>query len=241
VERVASIILARQGSKRLKDKNIARLGDRTLLEWAIDAARDSNVINEIYVSTDSDVYGEIASIAGASVIWRPPELCTDDASSEDGVKHALTVINHEVIHPADIAVLSQPTSPLTKPETIRKAVAAVLGPYNAALSVVQAKHKLWWAYKDTETGGIEPFITLPKDSPFAAENPPPLYYPTGGVYAFKPDYFLTTGRLVGGLTYGVQVSPLEAIDIDDEFDLSYARWALKILDNVVQEKELSAV
>lgn len=232
--RTIAIVLARSRSKRLKDKNIQILGTKPLLQWAVEAARDSQVVGKVFVSTDSDEYAQIAQRAGAEVIRRPPQLATDDATSEDTVGHALDIIL-DGIEGYEIGVLLQPTSPLTKAETIRNTVEAVaVKGYDTALSVVKAKHRPFWAFSMDESGSLKPFITLPHDSPYAGERPPDLFYPTGGVYAFKIDFFRESHRVYGGFMFGVQVGQLEAIDIDDEVDLNFARYALMMLESGIR-------
>ena len=55
-----AVITARSGSKGLKDKNIKLLGDRPLLAYSIEAAKDSGMFEKIFVSTDSELYAETA-------------------------------------------------------------------------------------------------------------------------------------------------------------------------------------
>jgi N-acylneuraminate cytidylyltransferase len=235
-ENAVSIILARSGSSRFPDKNIAYLGPKRLLEWAISAAAGSGVFSTVYVSTDSHRYAEIAANAGAIPIMRPPELATETATSEATMAHALDHLSGMGIRPR-IAALQQATSPLTKAETIKRAVLAVQSTFDTALSVVLADRKPWWAFKMHPNGSLEPFIVLPEDSPYNVEVPPPLCYPTGGVYAFKTDFFRKTNRVYGGRTYGVLVEWYEAIDIDFEHDLEFARYALKHLDSIRKEPD----
>ena len=164
---VVAIILARSQSKRLPNKNLQRLGGRTLLEWIISAAKNSKAIDDVFVSTDSTLYADIATNAMVNTIIRPPELATDEATSQSGVSHALRFIDEKLgLHP-EVALLMQPTTPLTSPETVRKAVKAVRDEgYDTALSVSIAKKKPFWALvKRGDT--IVPFMTLPKDSPYA--------------------------------------------------------------------------
>ena len=47
------IIPARSGSKRIKNKNIKKLGGKPIIYWAIKAAKQSRLFNEIHISTDS--------------------------------------------------------------------------------------------------------------------------------------------------------------------------------------------
>ena len=57
---VITIILARGGSKGLKNKNLRKLNGKPLIYYPIDAAKKSKYIGNIIVSTDSQ---KIASVA----------------------------------------------------------------------------------------------------------------------------------------------------------------------------------
>jgi CMP-N,N'-diacetyllegionaminic acid synthase len=226
-EEVVSIIPARSGSVRFPHKNIAYLGSKRLLEWVICAALGSAAISKVYVSTDSEAYAAIARDAGATPIMRPVELATETSRSEDVIVHALDCLRTSGHDPA-IAVLQQATTPLTKPGTIRKAILAVRSGFDTALSVFLARKKPWWAFRMDGNGSLTPFMSLPKASARSASNAP-LYYPTGGVYAFKTEFFRRTNLLYGGSTYGVLVEWYEAIDIDYRHDLEFADFAMKRL------------
>ena len=222
------MILARSGSSRFRDKNIAYLGPKRLLEWAVSAAIGSRIVSAVYVSTDSNRYADIAKAAGATPIMRPPELATETATSEATMAHALDHLGGIGVKPK-LVIMQQATTPLTRPETIRKAILAVQNGFDTALSVVLADKKPWWALKMDSEGSLEPFMVLPADSPYNVEVPPSLYYPTGGVYAFKTEFFRKTNRVYGGRTCGVVTEWYEAIDIDYEHDLEFARYTLKHL------------
>ena len=88
---VLAIIPARSGSKRCPGKNFRDFRGVPLFEWAVIRARESKYIDRYIVSTDLD---------------RPPELCTDEATCEDVMRH------HQAQTPHDWIVLLQPTSPL---------------------------------------------------------------------------------------------------------------------------------
>ena len=55
-----AIIPARSGSKGLKDKNIKNLAGKPLLAYAINATIDSGLYDTVHVSTDSEIYADIA-------------------------------------------------------------------------------------------------------------------------------------------------------------------------------------
>ena len=47
------IIPARSGSKRIKNKNIKKIGGKPIISWTIRTAKKSKLFDEIHVSTDS--------------------------------------------------------------------------------------------------------------------------------------------------------------------------------------------
>lgn len=107
-----AIIPARSGSKGLKDKNIKLLNGVPLLAYTIKAAVESNMFNEIFVSTDSEVYAQIAREWGANVPFlRSAELSGDEVSAWDVVRDSIK--RYEGLGKKfDTVALLQPTSPL---------------------------------------------------------------------------------------------------------------------------------
>ena len=84
--KVCAIILARGGSKGLKDKNIIKMADKPLIQYTIDAALESKSVNRTIVSTDSKKIAEIAISLGAdSPFLRPLSVSDDDATSESAL------------------------------------------------------------------------------------------------------------------------------------------------------------
>ena len=55
-----AVILARSGSKGLKDKNIKELNGKPLMAYTIEAAVASGKYDTVHVSTDSERYAQIA-------------------------------------------------------------------------------------------------------------------------------------------------------------------------------------
>ena len=87
---VLAVIPARSGSKRCPGKNFKLYRGKSLIGWALEAAKESRYIDTVKLSLDAD---------------RPPELCTDEASCEDVLRY------HAAQAPHDWLVLLQPTSP----------------------------------------------------------------------------------------------------------------------------------
>ena len=67
---VMAIILARKNSKGLKDKNIKKLNGLPLILHTINLAKKSKLIDDIVVSTDSNIIQKLAIKNGSSTIFK---------------------------------------------------------------------------------------------------------------------------------------------------------------------------
>ena len=90
--KATAIILARSGSKGIIDKNLQKIAKKSLLECSINTAFQSQAIENIFVSSDSEKYLKIAEMCGANPIVRPNHLSSDQSSSEEGLLHAIKFI-----------------------------------------------------------------------------------------------------------------------------------------------------
>lgn len=62
---VLAIVPARGGSKQLPGKNIKPLHGRPLIAWTIEAARQSQAVDRVLVSTDAPAIADVARREGA--------------------------------------------------------------------------------------------------------------------------------------------------------------------------------
>ncbi len=81
--KIIAEIPARAGSKRVKNKNLRILAGKPLIEYAIDAAKKSNLIDDIYVNSDSDEIGQFGISKGIKYYKRSKELSGDLSTSDD--------------------------------------------------------------------------------------------------------------------------------------------------------------
>ena len=88
-----AIITARAGSKSIQNKNIILINGKPLIQFPIDAALNSKMINEVYVSTDGEKIASVSKNLGATIIKRPVALGGDTINHGDVIKHAVDEIN----------------------------------------------------------------------------------------------------------------------------------------------------
>ena len=106
-----AVIPARGGSKRIPRKNIRLFAGRPIIEYTIEAAIESNVFDQIIVSTDDEEIASVAESAGATAPFRrPAEMCTDTAGSNLLMHHAIDWCDE---HLAEVcrACMLPPTAP----------------------------------------------------------------------------------------------------------------------------------
>lgn len=103
------LIPARSGSKGLPNKNMLFLDGVPMIFHTIRAAIESGCFKKenIYVSTDSEVYKEICETTGVQVLMRPADLATDFTTSFQLNEHFLQDFSDD-----QVFVLLQVTSPL---------------------------------------------------------------------------------------------------------------------------------
>lgn len=115
--KIIAEIPARFGSKRVKQKNLRELDGKPLILHAIEAAKGSKKISEIYVNTESDLLGNLAKENGVRYYKRDPQLAEDEITSDefnyDFMKHV----------DADMVVMVNPVAPLMTGDDIDKMIA----------------------------------------------------------------------------------------------------------------------
>jgi pseudaminic acid cytidylyltransferase len=84
-----AVIPARGGSKRIPRKNIKVFDGLPMIAYAIRAALETKLFEQVLVSTDDEEIAEVAKLHGASVPFkRPPELSDDQTVTVPVIGHA---------------------------------------------------------------------------------------------------------------------------------------------------------
>lgn len=226
-----AIIPARSGSKGLKDKNIKLLNGLPLLAYSINAALNSNVFDEVMVSTDSQYYSEIAQKYGASVPFlRSQQNSTDVASSWDTVKEVLLKYK-KIGRNFDTVTLLQPTSPLRNSEDIINAFD--LFNMNKALSVIsvcEVEHSPLWNNLLPQNLSMKDFIS--RDNLGVRQKLPTYYRLNGAIYIVRVCELLADSYLYREGSFAYVMPQNRSIDIDSEEDFLLAEFLMKKHDQV---------
>lgn len=220
-----AIIPARSGSKGLKDKNIRLLNGKPVLAYSIEAALKSGIYSSVMVSTDSEIYGEIALQYGADVpFYRSKENASDTASSWDVVKEVLRRYKEMGIEFETITLL-QPTSPLRQSDDIENAYRIFKEKDAiAVVSVCEMNHSPLWSNTLPENDSLNGFLNMATN--VQRQRLETYYRINGAIYMVNVKAFFEDNDLYREGCYAYKMLKERSIDIDTELDFKIAEIIL---------------
>lgn len=222
--KIIAIIPARSGSKGLKNKNIIDVCGRPLIDYTIKAAIKSRCFDTIMVSTDSELYADIAMKCGAEVPFLRSEYTSSDtAGTWDAVREVLSnyKANGKIF---DYVAVLQPTSPLRTKEDIQGAF-TLLGKENVhnVVSVTETAHPVQWCFSLDETYSLTEFSQSPYSS-LRRQELKKHYQENGAIYVVDAKKIMDINyNLYADNCYAYIMSRSHSIDVDEEIDLIIAK------------------
>ncbi len=225
-----AIIPARSGSKGLKDKNVKELNGKPMIAYTIEAAIKSDIFDDVVVSTDSQIYADVAKTYGASVPFlRPNYLASDEVTTNDVIVYTLNKLKQSDFN-YDYFMILQPTSPLRQSEDIIEAVKLLFEKdATSVISVCEAEHSPLYMNTLDETLSLNEFLA--KGLKTRRQELPKYYRLNGAIYLCEVEYYLSGGDLYNEKSYAYIMDKKKSIDIDDEFDFFIADNLMKTLKN----------
>ncbi|KFM20114.1 Post-translational flagellin modification protein B [Marine Group I thaumarchaeote SCGC AAA799-P11] len=214
------VIPARSGSKGIPFKNIQKICGKPLIEYSINAAKESKLINRIIVSTDSKQIADIAKKLGAETpFMRPKKISGDFATQYDVAEHAVKfLLDHESYLPDTITIL-QPTTPIRTSKIIDKSITLLNKTKSTSvLSVSDVKDHPNIIFHE-KNKYLKPFDrNFEKHS--TRQSRTQLYAPTGSIYTFGYKTLKKYNSIYGPKIKALKIKEQEFnIDIDTIYDL----------------------
>ena len=211
-----AIILARGGSKGIKNKNLINLSGKPLIEWTIDHCLNCKQIAETFVSSDSDDILDFAITKKVTPIKRPLHLAQDNSSSEEAWLHSLDYIYNIKGYLLDLIIAPQVTSPLRDKDEFTHALDKMKNEnLDSLLSVNCLKDFFIWVDNDKE------FVSENYD--FKNRSRRQLiktrYHENGSFYIFKPDILKKNKNRLGGKIGYYVMEQYKSFQIDEIEDI----------------------
>ena len=224
--KVLGIVLARSGSKGLKDKNILSFMGSPLLSWPVRTLLGVAQIDKVLVSTDSEEYRDIAIREGAQVPFlRPDHLASDNASSIDVIDHAVDYLKQNG-ESYSYVVLLEPTSPFTESNDVLSALKMLdfnskLADAIVGVGVVDAQHPSF-LMEVSDEGLLCPFSKSDRIEPTRRQSISNLFYLDGSLYISKIDILFDLRTFYHSRTLAKKMEKRKNIEIDSIEDFVVA-------------------
>lgn len=220
MKKICAVIAARSGSIRVKNKNIRKFGESSLLVRKIKQLKKIKEIDEIYVNSNSYKILSIAKKYGTKTILRDRKYATNTIS----INKVYTNVVREV--PSKHILFIHITSPFVKTTSIRNGIKKYLSlpqkKYDCLASVTQFKKFLWNVNK--------PLNYMPNKMP-RSQDLPPLYYLNFAFNIIKKSNLIRNENIIGKKIFPYFLTEIESFDIDnnEEFELaSYLSTKIKL-------------
>lgn len=222
-----AIITARGGSKRIPYKNIKEFCGKPIIEYSIQAAKESGIFDEIMVSTNDKKIAAIAVKAGANVPFLRSEVNSDDYATTSDVLLEVLEQYEKVGIQFENACCIYPTAPFVTAQKLKGAmellkkencdsvipVVSFSFPPLRGMTLKEGKLEyMWQEYAMKRSQDLEE-----------------IYHDCGQFYAFCVKQFKDSKKLVMDNTVGMVVSEFEVQDIDNETDWELAEAKYQLL------------
>lgn len=228
---VLAIVPARGGSKGILRKNLAVVGDRSLIAHAAATAAALEWIDARICSTDDEEMAKEAESHGlVAPFRRPPELANDTASAADAWRHAWLASEAHFGQQFDVALWLQPTTPLRNPADVELTLATMLeGGFESAATVseIPAHVRPERAMTLGETGELGFYVEVGRHHA-NRQTIPATWFRNGICYAASRKTVVDAHQTIAERAVGVPVEGT-VISIDEDIDLE--------LCNVIWQKE----
>jgi len=226
--KIVTMIPARMGSTRVKDKNIRLLDSKPLVQHIIDSAKSSSMLDDIYLNSESEIFRGIANDNGINFYKRSPHLSSNDATNDDFSLDFMDNVE------CDILLQLLPTSPFITSDQIDSFVKFMLeGNFETMIST-----------KNIQIESI--FKNKPINFDQKSQTPPsqllkPIEAYACGIMAWDCKKFRDNMKKFGAGYHGgdgsigfYELTGYATVDIDNEEDFELAE---AVINSLKEEKK----
>ena len=218
MKRIIGMIPARYGSKRVKHKNLRLVDNEPLIHYVIAAAKESELLTDIYVNTENDIIGNLAVEKGIKYYKRNPSLATDTATLDQFTYDFIKSIK------PDVLVMINPICPFTESMDIDNVIRFFLeNNYDTVITILEKRLQ---SFHDGKPVNFDIHKMLPR-----TQDIHPIQICTWAICVWQAKTFLESFKKNGYAVFSGKIGfyPLDfpkSIKISDEKDFLLAEKLL---------------
>jgi N-acylneuraminate cytidylyltransferase len=217
-ETVLAVVIARGGSKGIPRKNVRSAGGKPLIAWTLEAARRSQFIDRLVLSSEDAEIISVAKQWGCEVPFvRSAKFATDEVTGVATVIDATTQVEHH-----DWVMMLQPTSPFRTAADIDGCVRQCIDSgANACVTVAEVEKTPYWMFSLSPANTLVPVMrdfASVQDIPMYRQSFPKSFVLNGAVYVARTEWLRQTGTFVTSETQAYVMPRERSLDVDTELD-----------------------
>ena len=221
-------ICMRGGSKGVPNKNLKDLNGKPLMAYTIEQALESQLFENVVISTDSEKIAEVAKSYGA-VSWflRPPRLSMDESPKIPVIQHLFKEAEKYFGQSFDVLMDLDVTSPLRKVDDIKKSYDQFIKENSEILiTACNAKKNPYFNMIELINGKVK--LVKELDSfPEYRQNAPQVFDMNASIYIWRRKALLDYNTLFVDKT-SLYIMPEErSVDIDSKIDWEFVEYIIK--------------
>jgi len=227
-----AIITARGGSKRIPNKNIKFFLGKPIISYAIKIAINSNLFDEVMVSTDSKEIADISIKYGAKVPFLRSDINSNDFATTPDVIFEVINSYKKLNKKFDFGCCIYPTAPLITNEELVSALELLMyKKFDSVFPVIPFSYPIQRALKVTHENKVE--MVNPKLYRTRSQDLETLYHDAGQFYWFNVDSVIRKKKLWTNNSAVIKINEIDSQDIDNEEDwkLAEIKYNLKFKNN----------
>jgi len=221
------IIPARGGSKRIPRKNIKEFLGKSIIAYSIKAAIDSGLFDEVMVSTDNLEIADIAKKYGAKVPFMRSAKNSDDfATTFDLIKEVINYYKDQSIEFDNLCCLYS-CAPFVNPKVLLRAYNQLTKKnFDTVFPIIPFSFPIQRALRVNQ-GKVS--MILEDNLNIRSQDLEKSFHDAGQFYWCNTKQLLSSEKLITSNSGGIEISELDAQDIDTDmdWDLAELKYQLK--------------
>tara|TARA_B110000046_G_scaffold146835_1_gene154317 strand:- start:255 stop:944 length:690 start_codon:yes stop_codon:yes gene_type:complete len=225
-----AIIPARVGSKRVPEKNIKPFLGKPIIGYSIETALESNLFDEVMVSTDSDKVADVALSFGAKIPFFRSDKNSDDFATTIDVLLEVLEKYKSIGKTFDEVCCIYPTAPFVSIELLKKCYSLLVkDKYDSVFPVIRYSFPIQRALRKDKNNKMKMIFADSKKT--RSQDLTPSFQDSGQFYWFNVKPILTKKDLWTDNTGILEITEMEAHDIDTIEDWKIAEFKYKLAMN----------
>ena len=226
-KQILCTICARGGSKGLPNKNLLKIGDKSLIGHTLAQAKAIDAIDCIIVSSDSNEILKEGEIYAADILLqRSAKLASDEAGKIDAIIDCLNYAESKLNKHFDYVIDLDVTSPLRNLIDIENCLEFTKDQgFKNLITVTNSKKNPY--FNQIEITNEGPQLVKSGHNVKGRQSAPKVYDMNASIYVWYKDFLINEKTLFSRDTIVYDMPEERSLDIDNELDFKFVKHLIE--------------